>query len=166
MVKVTICWPRVVTTVPMPLTAGPSGASASTCQIADPLTPPADNDFQLTPEAEVQMTTSCEAVSPPAAKPAGLAVRAVTVVPGPAGPNGAHRQVRPPSAESSTNGTVLVWLGLVWLGLAWPGTAWPGATTVGPLTATCRRTAVLAPPGTGRTVASQERPSAVVHIAG
>ena len=58
-VKVTVCWLCWVMIVPMPVTAGPDGASASICQASDPLRPLDCDGFQLAPVADVHTATSC-----------------------------------------------------------------------------------------------------------
>src|SRR5260370_20516854 len=148
--------------VPMPVTTEPDGASASICQPSDPLSPLDCDGFQVTPAADVHTATFCRPGwpnSPAAVKPPASAVSAVKTVSGPGELNGTCCQSWPPSAESSANGTVLAPAPV-------PVVAWPRATTVSPLMATCWSTAVAAPPRTGRTMGSQERPLAVVPTAG
>src|SRR5690349_1839263 len=156
--------------VPMPVTPGPDGASASICQASDPLRPLDCDGFQLAPSAEVHRATSCWPGGPnrPAAvKPVLSAVSAVNEVSGPGELNGTCCQVWPPSADSSANGiapgTVPVAAPIAG---PWPFVAWPRATTLAPLTATCWSTPAVAPDGSGSSIVSQAVPSMVFQTAG
>src|SRR2546423_15528491 len=92
--------------VPMPVTPGPDGASASICQASDPLRPLDCDGFQLAPLAEVHRATSACPGGPnrPAAvKPVLSAVSAGKEGAGAGELNGTRCQVWAPAARSSAN---------------------------------------------------------------